>query len=167
MADAIDVARSGRPPRHTTSTRIMKGAPAMHLATIARRLQSVVLAGVLVAAAATVASAAIPSANGTLSACFDKVSGQLRLTDPADNAPKGCSNKESAVTWNAQGPAGPAGVSGYQRVTGQSDLNSDPEKSLYVGCPTGKKPIGGGAGVYGAPSQGGSLVPHGIGVVID
>jgi hypothetical protein len=69
------------------------------------------IAAVAAVAAGTAAFAAIPDGAGVIHGCYDKGSGQLRLTDPATNAPKGCSNKEVALDWNRQGPKGDSGVS--------------------------------------------------------
>ncbi|MGB7819061.1 MAG: hypothetical protein WBL35_10060, partial [Ornithinibacter sp.] len=77
-------------------------------------------AAATVLAAAGVAAAA-PSSDGTLHACYDEQSGQLRLVDPDTGTPKGCGKKEGAVTWNEQGPQGdpgPAGPAGPSGATG-------------------------------------------------
>ena len=79
----------------------------------ASRRLTIVLAG----AAATLALgsfawAAIPGVGGAISGCYDKSSGQLRVTDTATNQPKGCSSKEAAIVWNQQGVPGPQGPQG-------------------------------------------------------
>jgi hypothetical protein len=45
------------------------------------------------------------------------------------------------------GPAGPVGVSAEQLVTSDTSTNSNTVKSQTVSCPSGKKVLGGGAGV--------------------
>jgi hypothetical protein len=47
-------------------------------------------------------------ADGTLHACAQKSSGQLRLVSDGQS----CRDDETAVTWNVQGPPGPQGPSG-------------------------------------------------------
>jgi hypothetical protein len=56
--------------------------------------------------------AAIPGGDGTISGCYDRNSGQLRVTDVTSNQPKGCSTKEAPLTWNQQGPKGDKGDTG-------------------------------------------------------
>jgi len=60
----------------------------------------------------SIAWAAIPAGNGVINGCYDKASGALRVTDTATNTPKGCSNKEAALTWSQQGPKGDPGLPG-------------------------------------------------------
>jgi len=78
-----------------------------------RKKLALTLAGAVVALAlGSIAWAAIPGGNGVINACYDKGSGALRVTDTATNTPKGCSNKEAALTWNQQGPKGDPGLPG-------------------------------------------------------
>jgi hypothetical protein len=62
-----------------------------------------------VAVAAGVAYAAIPSANGMISACKGP-SGQIQLIDK--EAGESCVGQQQLVEWNQQGPQGPAGPAG-------------------------------------------------------
>jgi hypothetical protein len=59
----------------------------------------------LVLAAAAIGSAAIPSADGVISAC-KKADGSIRIIDL--EAGQGCSGQQQLVEWNQQGPPGPA-----------------------------------------------------------
>jgi hypothetical protein len=77
-----------------------------------RKLTTIAVTGVAIAAIAGVGYAAVPGADGTIHACYDNVSGQMRLHDAEDGTPRSCGNKESAVSWNVQGPAGPVGPEG-------------------------------------------------------
>jgi hypothetical protein len=91
-----------------------------------------------------VAQAAIPDANGVITACYTKPSSALRIIDSASAS---CKKTETPITWNQQGQPGANGadgVSGYQIVTNI--------KSPGVGftgeaafCPQGKHVLGGGA----------------------
>jgi len=47
------------------------------------------------------------------------------------------------------GPAGPPGISGLQRFDVATTSTNASPKSVVVTCPTGKKPVGGGARVIG------------------
>src|SRR5262245_9475389 len=77
-----------------------------------------VVAGV---AAGGVAYAAIPY-GGTISGCYQKSNGALRVIDKATNAT--CSNKEVALDWNHVGPTvppGPPGATGPSSPAGPAD----------------------------------------------
>jgi Collagen triple helix repeat (20 copies) len=64
------------------------------------------------AVAGGVAVAAIPGPGSVFHACFDSLSGQLRMYDAEDGVPKGCGKNETAVSWNQTGPPGPQGLQG-------------------------------------------------------
>jgi len=100
-----------------------------------------------VALIASISYAAIPAANGTISACKDN-KGTLKVIDA--EAGQTCPGNQPPLTWNQQGPAGPAGspgVSGYERVFGQSGPNDSDTKATFASCPAGKTAIGGGAAI--------------------
>ena len=48
-----------------------------------------------------------------------------------------------------KGDAGPPGLSGYELVTGRSDVTNQIHNSVLVSCPAGKKVIGGGGATAG------------------
>jgi hypothetical protein len=78
----------------------------------ARTKLTALLAGSVAALAlGSIGWAAIPDGAGTIHGCYDKNTGQLRVTDSATNQPKGCTTKESPLTWNQQGPQGDPGES--------------------------------------------------------
>jgi hypothetical protein len=84
------------------------------------------LAGAVAAlACGSLALGAIPDGGGVVHGCYDKQSGQLRVTDTATNQPKGCSSKEAALTWNQQGPQGLAGVQGPKGDPGPQGPKGD------------------------------------------
>lgn len=139
-----------------------------------RKLRVMFLGATLAVLTAGVASAAIPGINGTINACYDKQSGQVRLVDPSTGTPKTCGPKENPVSWNVQGAPGADGtdgtdgtdgISGYERVFAQSDLNSNYDKTEWATCPDGKKVIGGGAGVYGEFTGDGQVIIHGVALI--
>jgi hypothetical protein len=86
-----------------------------------RRLGLVVIVAACVIGA-SVAWAAIPN-GGVISACYAKSGGALKVIDPATDS---CSSKETALTWNAQGPAGPPGPTGPAGPTGPQGPKGDP-----------------------------------------
>ena len=75
------------------------------------RTKLAITAAVSIAALAIggIAFAAIPDGAGAIHGCYDKQSGALRVTDTASNQPKSCTAKETALSWNQQGPAGEPG----------------------------------------------------------
>ena len=54
--------------------------------------------------------ASIPSGNGTVHACYQKQSGQLRVIDK--DAGDTCRSSEAAISFNQKGPTGPTGPKG-------------------------------------------------------
>lgn len=131
-----------------------------------RSLMITSLALAMVAAAGT-ASAAIPSADGVISACKSK-DGAIKLIDT--EAGQACKVGQQLVEWNQEGPQGPAGqgggVAGHQIVYAATPVNDSYDKTEWAFCPSGKKAIGGGAGVYGAELDGGGqVIVHGVGLV--
>lgn len=111
--------------------------------------------------AAGVSYAAIPAADGAISACKDS-KGRLKVIDA--EAGQTCNGGQQLLTWNQQGPAGQDGVSGYQVVHSTSSYDSVTKKSAIATCPSGKKPVGGGVnvGMHAGPSY---ISPPGVAVV--
>lgn len=66
--------------------------------------------GALVAGAAW---ATIPSADGTITACYNAKSGKLRVVDGTP-----CKKKEKTLAWNQAGQTGPAGADGAPGAPG-------------------------------------------------
>src|SRR6266566_4781511 len=65
---------------------------------------AVVVAGAAAAlAVGSFAFAAIPGGNGLINGCYNKDTGALRVTDPQTNVPKGCTTKETALSWSQDG----------------------------------------------------------------
>jgi hypothetical protein len=93
-----------------------------------------------------VAVAQIPSADGTIRACYDG-GGALKVIDEGKTCPKGW---KGPITWNQQGVPGQDGFSGYEIVQAQG---LDPVEysvngiSRQINCPEGKVPVGGGGGI--------------------
>jgi hypothetical protein len=59
-----------------------------------------------------------------------------------------------------QGPAGPPGISGLQRFDVLSTSNSSSPKTAIAACPTGKRPVGGGARVIGSGANVVSIIEN-------
>lgn len=123
------------------------------------RRASTMLVGVLAlgGAAAGIAWAAIPSADGTINGCYQKSSGSLRVIDPGTQS---CSTKEVPISWSQRGPQGAVGPAGAQGEQGEPGLpgvsgleyvegpniagGANEFKQTTVVCPSGKKAISGG-----------------------
>jgi hypothetical protein len=63
--------------------------------------------------AASVAWAAIPAADGTISGCYNTKNGKLRVVDGT-----ACKKKETALSWNQAGQTGPQGEPGAPGAPG-------------------------------------------------
>jgi hypothetical protein len=110
-----------------------------------KKLYAVLAAAALVAAVAGLSYAAIPSADGTIHACYDKGSGQLRISDPGTNVPKACGTKESPISWNQQGQPGPQGPAGGEGPAGPTG----PEGQQGPAGPQGERGLAGPQGDQG------------------
>src|SRR5438093_8667590 len=82
-----------------------------------RKARLVVALGVVAAVAAGVSYAAIPSSNGTISACLD-AKGGLKVIDVETGGTCGANTK--LLTWNQQGPPGTPGPKGDPGTPGVS-----------------------------------------------
>lgn len=80
-----------------------------------------VVAAALVASVAVVlagiAFAAIPGADGTISACFKKTTKILRVINAEDG--QKCRSDERPLSWNQEGPTGPSGSPGAPGEDGE------------------------------------------------
>ena len=79
--------------------------------------------GLVLAASATIVTASVPDANGTISACVNDRTGVVRIIDSAKPGLLGrCISSgllvETGVVWNASGAPGPAGPVGLQGPAG-------------------------------------------------
>ena len=119
---------------------------------VLRKLYVVVAAGALLALAAGVSYAAIPSAGGLISACKAK-DGSIKLIDK--EAGQNCSGDKQLVEWNKQGLAGQNGVSGYETVFATSATDSNhapsPGSSSCVTTATTRSPRASNASRQRAP----------------
>ena len=62
---------------------------------------------------------------GTISACYDKTSGQVRVYDPTGGSIRNCQTHETGISWSVegpQGPRGPQGVAGRNGIAGPTSL---------------------------------------------
>ena len=120
-----------------------------------RRKLALVVTGVVAALAlGSIAWAAIPDAGGVVHGCYDKGSGQLRVTDTQTNVPKACTVKEAALDWNlrgAQGLPGPQGPAGPSGAPG-----GDPTADAFVGRFGGD--VGNAAAAIGEPCTLGQIL---------
>jgi hypothetical protein len=78
---------------------------------LSARTLLVVTAAALAAGGAGVATGAIPDGSGTITACYGKVGGVLRVVD-TEKSQHCAANLETQLVLNQQGPAGPPGPKG-------------------------------------------------------
>lgn len=127
---------------------------------ISRARAAVVVCGGATAliAAGTFAWAAIPAADGTITACYGKVGDSLRVVD----SPAGCKSNETVLTWSQQGvpgPIGPQGLQGPQGPQGPQGLQGETGATGATGAtgPTGPQGPEGPQGPAGTSSRGGQV----------
>ena len=141
-----------------------------------RRRTLVVLTAAAVAVSLTGAAwAAVPDGEtNAIHGCYSQ-DGALRVIDPSssDRKLRECTSKETAITWNQEGPSGEAGLpgadgaqgvqgpagpqgepgpgllSGYERYERSFDLPDGGTEFLDVTCPNDKVVISGGYANFG------------------
>jgi hypothetical protein len=113
-----------------------------------RRLAAVAFGLALALVGGSAALATIPD-GGTISACYAKGSGVLRVIDPSSAQ---CKGSESPLSWNQAGQQGPKGASGPQGPKGdQGDQGGQGIKGLTGGV--GSAGPGGPQGPQGPPGS--------------
>ena len=117
---------------------------------MSRTMERVVLLALLLVVAGTADASAVDSRARTnrLTGCRNTSTGALDQMR-GGSLPLGgsCGAGEVTVSWNREGPQGPAGepgVSGWEMVTSSSAYTSISPRSQVVSCPAGKKVVGGG-----------------------
>jgi Collagen triple helix repeat (20 copies) len=113
---------------------------------------------VLVSVGAAVATAAIPGADGTIRACFEKKEGDLKVIDEG----KSCKRGENLLVWNQTGPRGIQGVAGPQGPQGPQGPVGATGAQGAMGA-TGPQGESGPAGPQGATGPQGPAGPSGAG----
>lgn len=101
------------------------------------------------------AAYAIPGPGTEITGCYDRVSGNLRVTDPLSSRPKPCGPNETSITWNREGPAGPQGKQGLPGERGPAGAQGERGEPGAPGQP-------GAAGVAGPPGPQGPVGPTGL-----
>jgi hypothetical protein len=107
-----------------------------------RAARVLILATALLGLVGGIAYATIPGSTGTISGCYEKRTGIVRVID--SDAGAKCASYEASISWNQQGQKGPTGASGAQGPTGAQGLKGDTG-------PAGPKGATGPAGAAGAP----------------
>ena len=126
---------------------------------LSRTARAGLVATLLTLALSTNAFASVPNPDGTISACYFKIDGSLRVIDPAKN--QQCLRIETPLSWNQLGPrgpqgaTGPAGVAGPQGSTGLQGLTG-------ITGPQGPQGVTGPAGVAGPIGATGPQGPTGL-----
>jgi hypothetical protein len=113
----------------------------------ARPLTIIAVVVAAVALLSGIAWATIPN-NNVINACYTRSGGSLRVIDATVTT---CSNKETALAWNVQGPTGSQGPQGPQGLVG-------PAGPQGVAGPTGPQGTQGSQGLPGPTGPAGSTV---------
>src|SRR6476619_822796 len=78
------------------------------------------------------AVASIPGSGGTISACYRKAGGAVRVIDTARKGPAGrCSRSERSLAFNQQGPRGLQGIQGTPGQNGTNGSNGESATKLW------------------------------------
>jgi hypothetical protein len=104
-------------------------------------------------AGGAIAYAQVPSTDGTITGCYMKSGGAIRIIDAPSQK---CKSGETQLTWNQHGNPGTNGTDGNDGTNGVSgfvSMHEDSELgnatsaigSHLVTCPAGPKVLGGGA----------------------
>lgn len=123
-------------------------------------------AALTVAVTTGVGYAAIPSSNGAVNGCYEKVTGILRVIDK--DAGKACKSFETPITWSTQGQKGDRGAIGPAGPAGPAGEKGDRGPAGDAGAPgaaggKGDKGDPGEPGAPGAPGPQGPAGPPGPG----
>jgi hypothetical protein len=105
------------------------------------------------------ASGAIPGSDGTISGCYQKSQGQLRVV----SADTRCRPSEKSISWNQTGPQGPAGPAGPQGPAGAQGPAgpAGPQGPAGAQGPAGPAGPAGPTGATGATGATGPQGPAG------
>ena len=119
-----------------------------------KAIAGVVVVGGLAIGGAAIAS--IPNSSGTISACYAKSNGGLRVID-AEAGGSCVANKELPLSWNqqgAQGPPGPASLASREVVASSDGVDIVSEgfevKQARAQCDAGEFVTGGGYELIGS-----------------
>jgi type VI secretion system secreted protein Hcp len=122
----------------------------MRLQTIPRRALKIALPTLAaLGAGAAVGIAAIPSADGSIHACFSNTDGAVRIIDVEAPTSATCPVGETAISWGQQGPTGATGATGATGPTGPAGPKGDTGPAGTTG-PQGAAGLTGDAGAAGA-----------------
>lgn len=108
-----------------------------------RPMKFLIPAGLVVAATAAVATAAIPGSDGTLQGCSmtsGSVKGLLRVVDSSAE----CKSTETPVSWSQRGPKGdpgPAGAGGLEALTLGGEPVGGGRADVYLTVPGVTGPV--------------------------
>lgn len=134
-----------------------------------RKLLLITAALAAVALAGGIAYATIPDGAGVIHACYSKSGDTLRVIDSSTSS---CKGNETALNWNAQGPAGPQGPkgdtgpqgpkgdTGLQGPKGDTGLQG-PKGDTGLQGPKGDTGAKGDTGPKGDPGAKGDTGPQG------
>jgi collagen triple helix repeat protein len=123
---------------------------------VSRYVAIAILALTLTGTGLVVGAGLIPSADGTIWACYAHATGAVRLVSVSTD----CRRGEVAIYWNQTGPTGPTGATGATGAAGPVGPTGAQGIAGPTG-PAGAQGVAGPAGPTGAPGAAGPIGPTG------
>jgi hypothetical protein len=114
---------------------------------------------VLVAGAVGIATGQIPGLDGTITSCYKKSGGAVRIAD-GENPNAACAKDETRLTWSQRGPTGATGLKGDTGATGPAGATG-PKGDTGATGGTGPAGATGLKGDTGAAGPAGATGPKG------
>ena len=129
-----------------------------------RGVRVLLIATAGLAGATGIALATIPATGGTISGCYEKKTGILRVIDA--EAGKTCLSFETPISWNQKGPKGDQGIAGLAGPAGAPGPTGEagpqgPKGDTGPAGPAGADGERGSAGTPGPPGAAGATGPTG------
>lgn len=126
------------------------------LVTRTRLAIAILVASLAGTAGLAVAGGGIPSADGRINACYQQITGQVRVVAESTD----CQPQETALAWNQTGPAGATGAEGPQGPTGPAGAQG-PAGATGPAGPQGLQGVPGATGPQGPQGPTGATGPAG------
>jgi hypothetical protein len=121
-----------------------------------RRLLVIAATAILIGGVTYLANAAIPSADGTFTACIAKANGTVRIIDTAVTT--SCKSTEIQRTWTSA-PANAVSAPVMREVQGQQTVGNNFFVTFHADCLDGTVATGGGGrGTQTIPGIGGAVM---------
>ncbi|HSX28690.1 MAG TPA: hypothetical protein VLF60_04550 [Candidatus Saccharimonadales bacterium] len=107
----------------------LKKLPIKSVSQKGRFVLAVVIGAVVGGASTAIVQAAIPSSNGTISGCYSKVTGALKVKDT--EAGQTCTGLENSISWPSQGGGSQQAIS-YVRLNADGTLDTSYSRGVQT-----------------------------------